>query len=496
MVILSACHNDTPKSPVYRGADKPDPSPYARSTRATRFADEFKIDCSSGVCPEGVGVLFISNYLVSGLCTAFVAGEFEGHSVLMTNRHCVEKTDACDQEIAFRIPSTTESAQCKRILKISEYALSSKKKNNLVPDYAFILLDRKLNAKVLPLSQNGLAPQSPVTIRKAWSTGARSVEMREHACATGDAGLFTGNYASPLSPNISLYDCKGKGGVSGAPILNAQGEVAALLQRSTDGETSRLPTFPGLDDHQFNIDSIAIATNLACVGLAELGLQPHSSCAANIVVGDGADNFNINRMLNEWVITSAVIADYIKFLNTDKDQLFGWAIRKDDGERVSNFTEGKGFFTFELAPSCVIRATDENGALKKKFYTEPTFLGLYGGGWMRKGAITHATPGWSARLQLDKYAKVTIRFVAGTKMATYTFTPRQLADLREGETAKVTERVVSTEIVHKLPPCATDHFALEMADALEMQRIVQRGDQQALKDFMTMVAARNKKGKE
>jgi hypothetical protein len=204
------------------------------------------------------------------------------------------------------------------------------------PDYAIILLDRKLTAKALPLSQDGLVAKSPITIRKVWTTGTRSVEMRETSCETGTPNPFTNNYTTPTSPTINLFGCLVKHGVSGSPVLNSKGEVAAMFNAFIEETSGK--------QGDFNPFELSFATNLSCVDYSSLGLYPRKIGCDVPYVEDVIVHLAAKAQVLASQSQSTTLAEFDKFIvSTDMseyetegsyEQIFEWTYRTDDGQRV------------------------------------------------------------------------------------------------------------------------------------------------------------------
>lgn len=449
---LSACkEGNRDDSGVIQNTD------YRKSTRATRLSDEFSMSCESKICPESTGVLFFSSLFKASTCTTWVAGELDGKTIVMTNKHCVENVRNCAEDLAFRFPGTNESAQCQKILKISEFQLEDRKgRSTQAPDYSIILLDRKLTAKSLPLSQEGLLARSPITIRKAWSTGNRSVEMKEHSCETGAPSVLARNYTTPTSPNISLIGCGVKSGVSGSPILNLKGEVAAIvsLGPKTDGTMS--PSNQGTVTTDFNPKEFAVATNISCVEYSSLGLyQRKVGCdfpyVEDVVAElkpkiESAFNLSIVKFANSKVL---------EFNSQDQVGIFTWISRLDDGQRVKFDKHVRGKLRFELVPECVWNNVNPSKYMKENFYTYIEGNSGESGKWQLSDQVKIESPGWSfdEDVKFDKYGDVNVNFARGVKAATYELSPDEIANLKEDQTVLVVETVNGQSINLRLPLC-------------------------------------------
>ncbi|MBK7845603.1 MAG: hypothetical protein IPJ71_18315 [Bdellovibrionales bacterium] len=381
----------------------------------------------------------------------------------MTNKHCVENVTDCAEELAFRFPDTSESAQCQKILKISEFPLKDKNKLiTQVPDYAIILLDRKLTAKALPLSQDGLVAKSPITIRKAWSTGNRSYEMRESSCETGVPNPFTIHYTAPTSPVISLFGCLAQHGVSGSPVLNSKGEVAAILSDGIDETKLFHPIDKSQKQDDFNPLNLSYATNLSCVDYSSLGLYPRKTGCEVPYIDDigvhleskGQDFFTQSESNAKAELLKFVESTDLSEYKTEGsyEEIFEWTVRADDGQRVKFDKPGIRDVTIEMVPECVSRPENPNNPLKAKFYKEDT--PGESERWKFSDKVTLDTPGWAMTRKLDKYGgAINAKLERGRKAAKYIIHPREIASLKEGQTVLVVEIVNGQWIDLRLPLC-------------------------------------------
>lgn len=486
--VLGGC-NDGHGPSTGQDGNSPSQPRHVRSTRASRLGDEFTLSCQAGGCPASTGVLFISTYLESGFCTAWVAGELEGKTVLMTNKHCVEKSSDCSEDLAFKFPATGESAQCEKLLAVSQYALDNGGKIAIVPDYAIIQLDRKLNAQPLKLSQEGLPFESAVNVRKAWKMSSRSIEMREEKCSTGTTDWMVSDYKGATSPNISLYGCNVIGGNSGSPILNTKGEVAAIVQIGPKGEGLSFPSIPGLDAKDFDIDTFAVGTNLACIKNPELGLD-HPAAGCEVVTGGEASRPKFSDMFNARIFLKLSIHDYAEFIREDDSGIFGWTVRPDDGGRVTSSGSQKPLLTLELTPKCFLRPTDADSKLKAKYY-DNGYAGYFAG-WKKQGDLQTTSPGWGIGLKLDKFGGFAVNFILGSKAARYDFIPEEINNLKADGAVKVVETVGSQKTDLMLPLCPNGFRSRDLKENAEAEDAVKRGDDKALDELLKRQTERAK----
>lgn len=413
--------------------EEKDDSGWRSSNRATRLLDEHVIDCEFLACPASVGVLVRSTITSAGTCTTWIAGEYEGKTVVITNRHCVEDMFNCAEEVAVKFPRTRETAQCLRTLRVSEFALGSKQSEpNRVPDYAVLQLDRRLNEAPLPISQAGLAPMTDsITLRKAWVQGDRWIEMREERCATGTAGLLTPDYTSALSPNISTFGCRVKGGVSGSPVLNPAGEVAAMIQIGPADQASSRAYDPRFDMSAMNQLMHGAATNLACVNSPEIGLVRSPSCnlPADYVgtrMGDYAA-----RLMKQNLLESEMLKRIEAFEAENPTGLFRWDVRPDEEASALPLPGQVREVALELVPKCVLHPDapgSKTGAVK--------------------GPVDIRVPGFAAKFKADRYGTLSVDLREKTKYATYTVDPKPMF----GSTI-VDENVLGRERRLYLPTC-------------------------------------------
>lgn len=491
LALLPGCGSDDIPDAENPGQSSPTggPSPYARSTRASRLADEFSLSCQNGPCPKSTGALFLSTIMESGLCTAWVAGEYQGKTVVMTNKHCVEAVSDCSQNIAIRIADTAEAAQCERILRISEFKLEKANGNvDVVPDYAAILLDRKLKAQPIPLSQSGLPYESRISIRKAWRLTTRSIDMREESCTTGYNSILVPNYLDPLSPNVSLYTCQLKGGVSGSPVINENGQAAAIVQISSKENTPTL-SIPGLESSEFKLSDFGAATNLTCVEVPELGLKRvANNCGSS--TSDSAARTNLSDALTPLALAKLMGEDASRYIESETSGLFSWTFRPDDSHRVSISAKTKLLGTLEMVPKCVLLADDPDSHLKREYFTGNRWSGSKG--WQTSGKVTATSPGWGIGLKIDRFGRILPTFTLGRKMATYTFNPAIIAELVPKHTVRIVEEVQGVPKDLILPACPMGLRSREIKENQEALDCIRRNDDKCLQQLIDRQAARDK----
>lgn len=407
-------------------ADKDEPA-WKSSNRATRLLDEHRIDCQGG-CPAGVGLLVKSSISGAGRCTTWIAGEYEGKTVVVTNKHCVQDMVDCASEVAVSFARTRETAQCLRALQISEFSLgAAESEPNRVPDYAVLQLDRRLSETPLPISQLGLAPMTAnVTLRKAWIQGDRWVEMREEVCATGAAGMMAPDYTSADSPNISTYGCHLKGGVSGSPVLNPSGQVAAMIQIGPGDQASSSQKY----DPRFDMSAMdrlvhGAATNLACVNSPEIGLVRAPTCAlSSDYVGTRASDYAA-RVMKQRLLESALLEKLAAFSDGEKSGLFEWDVRPDDGEGDLGWGQPKEL-AIEMVPKCVRPGTK---------------AGL--------NSVAISSPRFTAKIVADRYGTLSVELTERKKYASYTL------ERGYGSSTTVVENALGRERRMRLPLCGS-----------------------------------------
>ncbi len=414
------------------------------------------------------------------MCTTWIAGEIEGKTVVFTNKHCVRKVFDCTEELAFRFPGTKEFAECSRMLKISEFEIENANGTPAsVPDYAIILLDRKLIAKPIPISQKGLKPYAKITIRKAWKVGDRSIEMQQDSCEVGAPNMLNPNFTGEISPNTNLFGCKLKHGVSGSPVIDDQGRAAGIVQiGSNDNQGTTLPTLSGLDSTEFDINNYGVASNLACVNFPSIGLNAAPQ-GCSIETTQSAKQDNLKKLLEPGQMIKGFLPEYEKFIENDAFSLFGWEIRPDDGQLTGLRTGGQGLLAFELVPKCISRLEEPYNHLTSDYYKKSS-LGSWFGTWESEGYLEANSPAWKATAKADKYGVLHMVYTAYSKPADYRFSPHDLATLKEGETATVIEEVYVRSTSMSLPLCKPGQLSSDRAGLRKIIELSSKGDDPAL----------------
>ncbi len=242
----------------------PSPSPTTRNNLAEDFENRverlerkkieavqsrYRVDCESNVhCGDSVGMLVTSGDSlqdpqsgVGGRCTAFVIGE----RFVMTNHHCISIGNHLSMTVLF--PETSKfPAENIRVSKIvgdtftNTVALS----NDFYQDVAILELDRSTSRPSMNLSGRALKAGDTVTavvVDPVESGGLSKVK----SCRVSGNGLADSEFDDHRAyRQVVLRDCPIISGNSGGMVLDAQGNVVAILFGNINAEKIFAPESP------------------------------------------------------------------------------------------------------------------------------------------------------------------------------------------------------------------------------------------------------------
>lgn len=271
--VLSGCGdgNDRPPGPAAYGEGQA----LAKLSQVT-----CDIDDESKCISAALFVRAVSHYSNFG-CSSFIAGEISGRTVMATNRHClgdISTNKQCQEKVGFSFAKAqgyaADIAGCSRILKMS------KEQNTSAPDFAFILLDRKISRPALKMTSNGVENGELYdVIHLDINHSDGSAKIRKTSCEAVMNSIIVMDYIADTSPRVALYGCGLIKGNSGSAVLNQSGEVTSILQAGA-ADKNRVERHQKEDSEyreitkNFDLTQSNIATNLACIDFPALGLNP------------------------------------------------------------------------------------------------------------------------------------------------------------------------------------------------------------------------------
>lgn len=383
------------------------------------LARKFYVSCGIGNDLDCQSVaLFVQaiSYSSYSSCSSFIAGEIEGKTVMATNIHCLEgvtRDDECREKIAFSFARvgryTSETASCGRILKVSPH------NSKLDPDFAFLLLNKKIDRPNLKLSVQGVKNDENLSVIHFDTDLVRySSTINKTDCKSVMGSTFNLAYTSETSPTLALYGCRLQHGNSGSAILNANGEVSAILQAGAADE-EQIETQKMFDsslrDYTKNVDLtlVNIATNLACIEYPEIGLvlksgnlcqQKADSYSAQSFNGTQKEAIRkIEREMRAWVTDKNLIV-FPQF-NID---------RTARGQKVMSISSG---------PLCFMPPSPNNEWLKK-------YKRRYWFGYSSEANELVSFKMWAVNMEVDELGRLKTSVESGEKYVSIKFNPNDL----------------------------------------------------------------------
>lgn len=457
------------KSESHKGGPSPATSTQAKPlpyTSAKRFSDSHSVLCEKASdCHESVGALFLASSF-SGRCTSWIAGELDGLSVLATNRHCVEAITNCADQVFVKFPQvgkfSAESAACKTLLDKSPFetrvtASNGEEISQVVLDYAFIQLDRKLSRSPLPLNREGIPFGQDLSTYYYDSSGPRDVIQKHiHCVSTVGANLVVSDYTSALAPNVALHGCAIKGGNSGAPVVNAGGQAVGIIQIGPK-EGAVFADIPGVNS-EFEINSIGVATNLACVNFQPLGLSSAGpQCQAPARSTREIVNETISKAINPQELTRALMRSLVETLKADETRFVLWESEMSTGNgRVYGF-EREPVAVLGTKPKCFYRPDDPHGKLASLMTKEFFILDK----WSERANFSVPFAGISLAILLDKEGVMSMVTESKQVTVNFEFNPKQVVQNAEKGAAELIEITSSgRRVKYNLGYCSPEDAAV------------------------------------
>ncbi len=215
-------------------------------------------------CHSAVALVSVATAEGLNRCTGFLIDS----NHLVTNSHCLPENELDAESCKLYVHAHflgDEHRSCKRIGKRSPTSDPSFR------DYAVIELDRPIfGLNPLRLSKRGLRDLEKAEVYRVdmiqdLNTLTYDGVQSKVICQASHQSMLATNVRSSLSPLMTLGDCPVKPGHSGSPILNSNGEAAAINQAfltpKDDSVTEQIRKH--LLDESFG--DLAYATQIRCV---------------------------------------------------------------------------------------------------------------------------------------------------------------------------------------------------------------------------------------
>ncbi len=267
-------------APAQIQQELPDPAP----TQAQALSDSIRqMDTASVFCKDenncvpGAALLVAAHADRLERCTGFLVS----NRILMTHRDCIPAElrhpgAACSNRIRALFPASplarAETIDCDRVLSISD---SLDPANIADLDYVFLSLKTAAARKPLKVSTDGVDTMELNVVRFEPTSVTEPIgKIATVKCKSVLRSSLLPSYTDSNSPVISLVGCDTPAGSGGAPVVDASGQVRALLQPPISGSTLGFVYGPQI------LDPLAFATNLTCVEgpIGDLSKTPPAGC--------------------------------------------------------------------------------------------------------------------------------------------------------------------------------------------------------------------------
>lgn len=194
------------------------------------------IECdalSSSGCPSGIARILIidpNNSQESSVCSGFMVGPQN----LVTNNHCVNTQDVCENTYLVLYDGTSyQTAKCEKIIETFDDGKDQSDPDREV-DYTVLKIDKVFEGEYFSLASSAAIPQDKVT---AWVVDHTGVDSKE-------ANLFEFRITQlncevedqSWHKSLVAKNCPVITGNSGSPLLDNNGGVVGVIW----GGTSRM----------------------------------------------------------------------------------------------------------------------------------------------------------------------------------------------------------------------------------------------------------------
>jgi hypothetical protein len=269
-------------------------------SEAQTIASNPVVKCEDGrnKCDPAVGMLTMATEESSGVCSATLVGP----DLAITNSHCIpkdlkERGSNCKNRIWLSFPTDPAhpeydpQVRCSQVLLATD--IGEEDGDSVLPDVAFLRLERKVNRPSLSLSRAGFKDNDSVSITRvdpSFHSKKAHGHLRSMACKTIFGTSILPEANQRLSDLMIFSDCRVIQGNSGSAIRGSDGAVLGVIQAffNTSGMSERLKTrgYQMLDD---TIDHINVGTSLACLADLPIAQAINPACASRLTQEENED---------------------------------------------------------------------------------------------------------------------------------------------------------------------------------------------------------------
>lgn len=288
-----------------------------------------------------------------GVCS----GALVAPDIVATNLHCLpaklsNREQACGEFVKFHFPKTptdpAETVDCLKVLLVSPPLYG----NFLRADYAFLQLANPVSRLPVPVSTDGIADFSPMTIYKVDPTPLNSPSANSSSgtgmegviqkiqCKSVQNSIMNPYYRDPLSPLVMLSPCSIIKGNSGSGVIGPDGTLRGLI--NSYGELLVPETIKKRLKSQVEKFESASGSNMSCIPWPINGSGSILSDACRVSTDevsrqklvDELLKVEIQKSLNE---INAKVNQQLQSFRLAGSQLFYWKaekakLEKDDVE--------------------------------------------------------------------------------------------------------------------------------------------------------------------
>jgi V8-like Glu-specific endopeptidase len=319
-----------------------------------------------GECPKTAGVLLSSRETTLSSCSFTLVGK----DIILTNRHCLAAEIAyanadCSKAITaiFMENGKKTYHECARVIAVpSDY----KKEISNGRDFAFLRLKSSPDIEPVTIDHSGIEDGEVLTAVTAtpWADylGNGSTLIRK-TCTTHMNSIANPVYINSKSPTITLKGCHMVHGNSGSGLLNAHGDLKAIMQSMYDTEKKA----PDANDMSLNAQAVraglkglySISSNAACFDAPTLNISAkRNGCDLS---GQTYNSSSIFSKDQEKGLTE--IVDKIQKEMNDNSRAFEFE------QKAGPYNEKTAKVIISFEPKCIKQSANENLVN----YNEPLF---------------------------------------------------------------------------------------------------------------------------
>jgi hypothetical protein len=335
--VLSACsqHSDTfnPNNyPLYQ-------VPTDGQDTSKQLLDQANVTCADANCPSSVALLALGTNSMAGSCTSFLISP----TLALTNSHCVPnevrtKTQAPADTMKLLFPITTANPTMETVTvsevifystinpESSDSATSDLPQPVIgkLPDYALLRLSQPITDRpFLTLSHQGVPDGIALTAYSVDPISQTAITgvLRTKTCQSLMNSAIQPSYTNAFTSIISFTGCEIIHGNSGSPLVDANGQVRAILHAAIDKNGENLI---GAKYGLTSTDYLNLATNISCLSLPGVQTPADAHCAdaiPQLEFLDGINQITDDNLKDPAMMTKvqdaldAKSADWVKSIN-------------------------------------------------------------------------------------------------------------------------------------------------------------------------------------